>query len=282
MSGRLNVPGRVSVILATYNGEKYIEQCIESILNQTYGDIELVVVDDGSSDSTIDMIRDINLSYMAEWCIHGEDYDPAGSPIHLYRTNGPNHFTPMGGLWPYIVGAGNSTGEFLSFHGQDDWSEPRRITELVAAIEDKSLAYSQVRHVDPSGREIKVSGIDVNDQWREILENDSDFVPHLIFSSTLFRKDLFWKRQCYLIGQYNYERLIGMRMFDQGGFAYVEEPLYNYREHPAQASRLGPKWPQIVSSTGYDPNDIWYGRYNYGDIGNQALREETLRRINNE
>lgn len=80
--GRLNVPGRVSVVLAIYNGEKYLRDAIRSILNQTYSDIELIVVDDGSTDESMDIVK----AYMVDSTI----------PIVLYNTNGPNHFTPMG------------------------------------------------------------------------------------------------------------------------------------------------------------------------------------------
>ncbi len=271
MSGRLNVDGRVSVILATYNGEKYVERAIRNILDQTYKDVELIVVDDGSNDGT----RNVTSATLDRL----PDYTYPLGRTRIYHTNGPNHFTPMGGLWPYLVGAGNSTGEYLSFHSQDDWSEPDRIEKLVAAIGDRSLAYSNVRHVTDSGATIKISGCDMNEAITAALHEDSDFIPHVIFSSSLFRKDVFFRRQAYLIGQYNYEWLITMKMYDKDGFAYVPQPLYNYMEHAGQCSRLGPRWPEIVRSTGYHPENIWYGRYNYGEMPNRDLKAETMERV---
>ena len=50
---------RFSVIMAAYNAEKYIEDAIGSVLNQTYEDWELVVVDDGSSDKTAEIVDNI-------------------------------------------------------------------------------------------------------------------------------------------------------------------------------------------------------------------------------
>lgn len=47
----------VSVVMATYNGEKYIAEQIQSIINQTYKNIELIVQDDASSDRTVEIIR---------------------------------------------------------------------------------------------------------------------------------------------------------------------------------------------------------------------------------
>ena len=50
----------ISVVIAVYNGEKYIEQAIQSILNQDYSNLEVIVVDDGSTDNTTSCVRSIN------------------------------------------------------------------------------------------------------------------------------------------------------------------------------------------------------------------------------
>ena len=47
----------VSVIIATYNSEKYLEECILSILNQKYNEIELIIIDGKSKDKTLDIIK---------------------------------------------------------------------------------------------------------------------------------------------------------------------------------------------------------------------------------
>ncbi|PWW84177.1 hypothetical protein CYK87_10025 [Clostridium perfringens] len=47
----------VSVIMSVYNGEKYLNEAIESILNQTYKNIEFIIIDDGSTDGSSDIIR---------------------------------------------------------------------------------------------------------------------------------------------------------------------------------------------------------------------------------
>jgi len=48
---------KVSVVIPTYNGVKYVTEAIDSILNQTYKDFEIIVVDNGSSDKTIDVLK---------------------------------------------------------------------------------------------------------------------------------------------------------------------------------------------------------------------------------
>ena len=51
---------KVSIIIPLYNAEKYIEECISSALNQTYPNIEIIVVDDGSTDSSLQIVTQFN------------------------------------------------------------------------------------------------------------------------------------------------------------------------------------------------------------------------------
>lgn len=61
------VPGLVSVIIPTYNRARVINRCIDSVLNQTYPDCEIIVIDDGSSDSTPDIVRQYtNINYIRQ------------------------------------------------------------------------------------------------------------------------------------------------------------------------------------------------------------------------
>ena len=50
----------LSVIIPVYNGEQYIDRCLNSLINQTYKNLEIIVVDDGSKDKSIDIIKNIS------------------------------------------------------------------------------------------------------------------------------------------------------------------------------------------------------------------------------
>ena len=56
----------VSIILPCYNAEKHIEKCIKSIINQTYENIEIIIVDDGSTDNTYDVALKYAEKYSAK------------------------------------------------------------------------------------------------------------------------------------------------------------------------------------------------------------------------
>ena len=54
---------KVAVIMSTYNGEKFVSEQLDSILNQTYSNIEIVVRDDGSKDNTVNIIKEYQKKY---------------------------------------------------------------------------------------------------------------------------------------------------------------------------------------------------------------------------
>ena len=68
----------VAILLATYNGEKYIKEQLESLVHQTYQDWHLYVHDDGSQDNTVNIVRDFSTAYPGKITIM--DYPPTGGP----------------------------------------------------------------------------------------------------------------------------------------------------------------------------------------------------------
>lgn len=111
---------KVSVILPCYNGEKYLRQCLDSILNQTLGDLELICVDDGSTDRTPEILREY------------ERKDPRVRI--LVQSNGGAGAARNNGL-------DHAKGEFLSFLDADDFFEPQMLEEAVKAAESNRADY---------------------------------------------------------------------------------------------------------------------------------------------
>ena len=105
---------KVSIIVPVYNVEKYLERCVKSIVVQTYSNIEIILVDDGSPDNS------------GKMCDNLKKIDERIKVIH--KKNG-------GLSSARLAGFEESTGKYISFVDSDDYVEPDMIAELVQSIE---------------------------------------------------------------------------------------------------------------------------------------------------
>jgi len=105
---------KVSIVLPTYNGERYLRRAIESCLEQTHQNIELVVVDDCSTDSTPEIIQSF------------------ADPRLVYLRNQRNQGLPRG----LNIGFARTTGQYLSWTSDDNEYAPTAIEEMLRALRD--------------------------------------------------------------------------------------------------------------------------------------------------
>ncbi|BAZ51234.1 putative glycosyl transferase [Nostoc sp. NIES-4103] len=152
---------QISVILPVYNGEKTVKETIESVLNQTFKNIELILINDGSTDSTLKIIESIQDARLQVF-----SYQNAG--LATSRNRGLSH----------------CTGTFISFIDADDlWTSDKLESQLKAlqAHPKAGVAYSWTNYIDTEGKFLKsgthitVTG-DVYKQLvlRNFLENGSN------------------------------------------------------------------------------------------------------------
>lgn len=102
--------GKISVIIPTYNVENVVGVCIESVRNQTYQDLEIIIVDDGSTDGTLDVIK---------------KYADYNSNIIIIRQKN------LGPSAARNVGIHAANGEYIFFVDGDDWLEPDCLEKLL-------------------------------------------------------------------------------------------------------------------------------------------------------
>ncbi|HBK60182.1 MAG TPA: glycosyltransferase family 2 protein, partial [Firmicutes bacterium] len=103
---------KVSVIVPMYNVERYVRQCVDSLLAQTLDDIEIILVDDGSPDSCGKIADEYAVRY--------------GNVKSVHRENG--------GLGPARnTGIENASGEYVGFIDSDDWVSPAMFRLLYEA-----------------------------------------------------------------------------------------------------------------------------------------------------
>ncbi|GFE57774.1 glycosyltransferase family 2 protein [Geobacter sp. AOG1] len=130
----------VTVIIAVFNGEKYIAEAINSITNQTYADIELIVIDGDSKDSTVDILR-AHSEHIAYWVSE-----------------------PDSGIYDaWNKGLAVANGEWIAFLGCDDLYYPTAIKDYVEYIalhknEDLDFVSSRIELVSSDLQPIKVVG----------------------------------------------------------------------------------------------------------------------------
>jgi glycosyltransferase involved in cell wall biosynthesis len=131
---------KVSVVIPVFNGENFIRDAIDSVLAQTFKDFELIVVDDGSTDST----REITEGF-------------GSRVIYKYQPN-----AQTGTACPaYNTGISMASGEYLAFLDHDDRWYPHKLESQVAILDrhpEVGLTYSELDDIDQNGNLIKMKG----------------------------------------------------------------------------------------------------------------------------
>ncbi len=163
----------VSVIIPCYNTADYLGEAIESVLAQTYGNFEVIVVDDGSTDNTPQVVRsfdDKRIRYVYQ--------DNKGLPGA--RNTGIRH----------------SKGQYLAFLDADDYFLPNKLTDQVAFLEshpDFGLVAGWHLRVDQNGRIIK----ECKSRSGEVSVEEQLVNNRFIIHSTLIRRDWVVRAGCF-------------------------------------------------------------------------------------
>lgn len=105
--------GKVSVIIPVYNAETYIRQCIESVLNQTYNHFEIILINDGSTDNSLSIIKEYSTKDSRVKVLSIEN-----SGVSVARN----------------IGIDTATGDYITFVDSDDWVEPDMLKYAVENI----------------------------------------------------------------------------------------------------------------------------------------------------
>lgn len=164
----------VSVIVAVYNGEATLEQCLDSIVRQTYANVELIVVDGGSQDGTLDIVRN-KRAHIADWLSE-----------------------PDRGVYDaWNKGLKRIHGDWVCFLGADDffWSEnvlERMAASLVLLPAEVRIAYGQVMLLSQSGKPLYPIG----EPWPAIKERFKQVmcIPH---PGLMHRRSVFEEKGCF-------------------------------------------------------------------------------------
>jgi glycosyltransferase involved in cell wall biosynthesis len=220
---------RVSIGLPVFNGERFIEQSIRSVLQQTFTDLELVVADNASTDRTVEIVE----GFAA--------HDPR---VTLLRSD-----QNRGAAWNYNRVFDHSTGELFRWHAHDDWFEPQLIERLVDALDaapDAVLAHSWTRFVDDDGVTTRAFHDDLGASGDRPHDRLAATIRRLTFCNAVFglvRRDVLAETARIAAFPGSDVPLI-YELAVRGKFAVVPELLYVRR--PGASIKANPSKKQVA------------------------------------
>ena len=206
----------ISVILPVFNGGPYLEPMLESLLAQTYGDFEIVCVDDGSTDGSSAI-----LARFAE-------RDPR---VRVWRQ------VNSGIIAARNAAISRARGAFLALQDQDDLSEPRRFEAQIAAFAcDPELVLCGTQAMQIDGKDRKLHSTHLPAQHEDVIRRFPVENP-FCHCSVMMRKSVLDKLgRAYIYPEVDdYELLFQVARL--GHASNLHQRLYRYRVHRNQYSR---------------------------------------------
>ncbi|MGN1420917.1 MAG: glycosyltransferase family 2 protein [Eubacterium sp.] len=217
----------ISVIVPIYKVEKYINQCVDSIISQTYRDLEIILVDDGSPDNCPSICDEYAKQDIRIKVVHKEN---------------------RGLMSARQAGLKVATGDYIGFVDGDDWIEPDMYESFAELIEkyNPDMAVCEFFYSSPNNKD--VSNQSLNKPFYNKSDLQSEVYPTMLFTgeyynfgvnpccwSKVFKKGLLEKNL--------YNVTTDIRMGEDAAFTYpclleaesvcyVNKPLYNYRINP--------------------------------------------------
>ncbi|MCI5511112.1 MAG: glycosyltransferase [Eubacterium sp.] len=215
---------KVSVIMPIYNAEKYLKQAIESVLNQTYGNFELILINDASTDKSKEICR---------------EYCKMDSRIVLLENNSENH-----GPGPTRnIGLDYALGEYIYFMDADDWIEDCLLQYAVNRMQETNADIVQFGAIYEwkEGNRSEPYGV----MWNGVLTKDEIKRDILAFWKTnksslwicLFRRETVKTIRFENIMYGEDASYIVDALCNTVKIAYIEKALYHYRYVDGSTSR---------------------------------------------
>lgn len=275
----------ISIIVPVYKVEQYLDECIETIVSQTYRNIEIVLVDDGSPDRC------------SEIC---DEWAEKDTRIHvIHKENG-------GLSDARNVGLAASSGSFIAFVDSDDLLEPEYIEYLYRAICETGADISECRFSRFKNDHETVNGpqcmcLPYIQTGEDALYHFSNFITpanHIVWDK-LYRRELI-EDEPFIYGRQSQDVLFSCHIFGKcNKIARIDNTLYHWRFRQGSASSgfitqrldaletywqslifLNKFYPQFVKSFKKHYLTLCYGAYDwimtYGSKDSQAALLKTV------
>jgi glycosyltransferase involved in cell wall biosynthesis len=200
----------VSVVLGTYNGEAYLQEQLDSVLAQTYTALEIIAIDDGSTDRTVAILRE----------------NAARDARIRVIVNEQN----LGFIRNFEKGCRMSGGKWIALCDQDDYWLPEKVEKMAAAIGDHPMIYCDSAlcgpNLEPLGKKISdLVHYQPFDDCRQLCVFSRMYGHATLITRALFDKSTPFLKEVPHDGWLAYHATV------YGGVAYLPEVLVYYRQH---------------------------------------------------
>lgn len=223
--------------MPVYNGENYLQATLESLLAQTFGDFEIVVADNASTDGTEDIVREL---------------EATDSRIRYFR-----HESNLGAAPNYNFTLSKARGEFFMWTAHDDLRAPESIGCAVEVFEHLPMAscvFSIAMRIDEMGEQKgqlamppELLSEDPSTRFRAAV---TCVFPGVILFGLMRRSIL---EQTGRHGNYpGADRVLAAELAVKGPFAQVDEPLFFSRDHPDRYVRIKDRQGRADQSLWWD------------------------------
>jgi glycosyltransferase involved in cell wall biosynthesis len=215
----------LSVVVCTYNGEKYVQQQLESILNQTIRPDEIIVSDDGSSDNTVALVR--------------EALAPAhstGIAVTILTRD-----TPLGVAGNFSEALAQAQGDLIALSDQDDVWSPEKLevlTEVFSHHPDVVLVHSDATLINSSGKATGtlMATLDLTPQERRALLERRGLVAllrrNVVTGATVVLRRSLLEHALPIPDGWIHDEWLAMVAALQDGLLFDPRAVVGYRIHP--------------------------------------------------
>ncbi|MBL3519175.1 iron-containing alcohol dehydrogenase [Arcobacter lanthieri] len=200
---------KISVIVPVFNTEKYLKKCLNSIINQTFKNIEIIIIDDGSTDGSLEIIRKYQNQY---------------TNIRLFETKN------IGSGAARNIGIRNSKADYITFIDSDDSVEVNMLQELYneARYNNSDMVFSKYQKVYEYSDKL-YEPLPLTYTKHEILKNLITFNLPSFMWRILYNKELFFENNLFFIEKniYNEDTYLLLRLVHKAkSISFVDKVFY--------------------------------------------------------
>ena len=241
----------VSILVPCYNVEKYLDECLTSLVNQTLSNIEIICINDGSTDSTLDIIK---------------SFAKQDKRIVVIDKQNEGYGKSMN------RGLDAATGEYVAIVESDDWVEYNAFEKLynVATQNDADMVKAEFVFFDnDTGKQSPSWTIGLSDKLTNIVINPTQVAPEIIWSGHPSIWTCIYRRKMINDKNIRFAETPGAAFQDMGfkpktfiaceRFVYIPDVILHYRKHANNSDKNNNKVYAVCDA--HDDTDAWFAQH---------------------